>query len=108
MAILILPLIQEEHMLIKAKECRISTSKLPLGGLPRKNVVRITDRTRTVMASAVYLGHKAINQTSNLAVDLSIRFVLKKTKLSNTLLLFVRKDSDIFRKKYQCLCNIYV
>ena len=81
MAILLLQLIQDEHLLIKAKECTISIGK----ACPGKNAIRITDRTRTVISSAVCLGRKAINQTSNLAVDLSIRFLLKKTQLSNTL-----------------------
>ena len=34
-----------------------STGKLPLGGLPRNSVVRITDHPD--MTSAVYHGHKA-------------------------------------------------
>ena len=47
-----------------AKECMLSTGiKLPLGGLPRNSVVRMTDRQD--MTSAVYCGCKATNQTNN-------------------------------------------
>ena len=40
MKILPLPLFQEEFM---AKECTLNTGKLPLGGLPRYSVVKISD-----------------------------------------------------------------
>ena len=43
-----------------AKELTLYTGKLPLGGLPRKNVVL---KDYPVMTSAVYFGHKASNQT---------------------------------------------
>ena len=43
-----------------AKECTLSTGEMPLGGLPRNSVVRITDRPN--MTSAVYCGRKASNQ----------------------------------------------
>ena len=33
---------------------------MPMGGSPRKSVFRITDRPD--MISAIYLGHKALNQ----------------------------------------------
>ena len=45
-----------------AKECMLSTGKLPLGGLPRNSVVRISDHAD--MTSAVYGGHKATKQTN--------------------------------------------
>ena len=45
-----------------AKECRLSTDKLPLGGLPRNSMVRITDHPE--MSFAVYPGCKASNQTN--------------------------------------------
>ena len=45
-----------------AKECMLRTDKLPLGGLPRNSVVRITDCPD--MTSAVYCVRKAINQTN--------------------------------------------
>ena len=48
-----------------AKECTLRTGKVPLGGLPKKSVDRITDRLD--MTSAVYLGCKAINQTNKQA-----------------------------------------
>ena len=43
-----------------AKECMLSTGKLPLGGLTRNNVVRILVRItdRPDMTSAVYRGRK--------------------------------------------------
>ena len=41
----------------------LSTGKLPLGGLPKNSVARITDRPE--MNSAVYHGHKATNQSIN-------------------------------------------
>ena len=44
------------------KECRLSSGKLPLGGLLRTSVVRMTDRPN--MASAVYRGRKATSQTN--------------------------------------------
>ena len=44
------------------KNVHLSTGKLPLGGLPRNSVVRITDRPD--MTSAVYLGDKTLNQTN--------------------------------------------
>ena len=37
---------------LMAKECMLSTGKLPLGGLSRNSVVRINDRPD--MTSAVY------------------------------------------------------
>ena len=49
---------------LTAKECMLSTDKLPLGGLPRNCVVRINDLTD--MTTAVYRGHKATNQTKKL------------------------------------------
>ena len=51
-----------------AKECTLSTGKQPLAGLPRNSVVRITDRPN--MTSAVYCGHKAINQIKTIFLDL--------------------------------------
>ena len=47
-----------------AKQCTLSTGKLPPIGLPRNSVVRITDRPD--ITSAVYLGLKATNQTNKL------------------------------------------
>ena len=41
------------------KECTLSTGKLPLGGLPRNSVVRITDSLD--MFSAINHGRKATN-----------------------------------------------
>ena len=46
-----------------AKECMLSTGKLPLGGFPRKSVVKITGRPD--MNSAVYSGRKVSIQTNN-------------------------------------------
>ena len=49
---------------LMAKECTLSTGKLPLGGLPRNSVVRITDcHPSADTSSAVYRGSKAINQS---------------------------------------------
>ena len=47
-----------------AKECMLSTGKLPLGGLPRNSVVRITGRPdmTTHDLSCCYRGRKATNQ----------------------------------------------
>ena len=45
-----------------AKECTISTGKLPPGGLSRNIVVRITDPPH--MTLAVYRGRKALNKTN--------------------------------------------
>ena len=52
MAIVPLPLIQEAQLSVKAMGCMLSTGKLPLGGLPRNSVVKITDRPN--MTTAVY------------------------------------------------------
>ena len=60
MAILPLPLIQEEQLSVNGK--RMYT-QLPPGGLPRNIVVRITDRPH--MTAAVYCGRKALNQTNS-------------------------------------------
>ena len=46
-----------------AKECTLSTGKLPLEGLLKNSVVRITDGPD--MTAAVYHGRKATNQTNN-------------------------------------------
>ena len=43
-----------------AKDCTLSTGKLPLGGLPSNSVVRINDHPN--MTSAVYRGRKATNK----------------------------------------------
>ena len=43
-----------------AKECMLSTGKLPLEGIPRNSMVRITDYPDLI--PAVYCGHKATNQ----------------------------------------------
>ena len=40
----------------------LPTGKLPVRGLPRNIVVKITDRSD--MSSVVYRGHKATNQTN--------------------------------------------
>ena len=49
-----------------AKECRLSTGKVPLRVLPRDSVVRITDSPN--MTSAVYSGCKATYQTNELNI----------------------------------------
>ena len=43
-----------------ANECKLSTGKLPIGGLPRNSVVRIADHPD--MTSAIHRGRKALNQ----------------------------------------------
>ena len=45
-----------------AKECVLCTGKLPLGGLPRNSVVRITDCPD--MTAARFHGRIAANQTN--------------------------------------------
>ena len=60
-----LPLIQEEQFI--SKECTLKykcTGKLPLGGLPRNGVVRITDLPD--MTQNVYCGSKASNQAKDI------------------------------------------
>ena len=47
-----LPLIQEEHLSVNGERMYANTGKLPLGSLPRNNVVRINDRPD--LTSAVY------------------------------------------------------
>ena len=47
---------------LMAKECMLSTAKLPLGGLPRNSVVNLIDHPD--MTSAVYHGHEAKSQTN--------------------------------------------
>ena len=54
----------------------LSTGKLPLGGLQRKRVVRITDRLD--MTSAVYPGCKATNQTNKKLFNM-VRFPMLST-----------------------------
>ena len=41
-----------------AKECMLSTGKLPLGGLPRNKVVRIMDRPGFSLLSMLVLRHE--------------------------------------------------
>ena len=41
---------------LMAKECTLSTGKLPVGGLPRNNMVKITLTDRPDMTSAVNWG----------------------------------------------------
>ena len=55
----ILPL-QEEQLSLMAKGCALSISFLPLGGLPRNSVDRITDRPD--MTSAADRGRKVSTQ----------------------------------------------
>ena len=45
-AILSLSLIHEGQLSVLAKECALSTGKLPKGGLPRNSEDRLTDHTR--------------------------------------------------------------
>ena len=45
---------------LMVKECTLGIGKLPLGGLPRKSVVRITDSAD--ITSSVYHGRNALNQ----------------------------------------------
>ena len=47
-----------------AKECVLSAGKLPLGGLPRNNVVKISNHLD--MTSAVDSGRKASTQPTNI------------------------------------------
>ena len=51
-----------------AKECMLSTDKLPLGGLPRNSVVRMTDSPD--MTSAAYHGRKATSNKKNIIMSL--------------------------------------
>lgn len=62
MAILPIPQLQEEQCScqLMAKEFTLSTGKVPLCGLPRNSVVRITDCPD--MTSAVDCGNKASTQ----------------------------------------------
>ena len=48
---------------LMVKECTLGIGKLPLGGLPRKSVVRITDSPD--ITSSVYHGRNALNQNKN-------------------------------------------
>ena len=85
-----------------AKECTLSTGKLPLGGLPRNSVVRITDHPN--MTSAVYCGCKAINQTNKKGI-LCIFFL--NLKLAVITLKFEQKYlSRVMRKPTICICEI--
>ena len=61
-AILPRPLIQEDQLSVNGDRMYVfkSTCKLPLGGLPRTSVARITDHPD--MTSAIYRGRKALNE----------------------------------------------
>ena len=60
----ILLLIQENYLSVSGKrKCALSTGSLPLGGLPRNNVTRITDCPDITLA--VDHGCKALNQPTN-------------------------------------------
>ena len=52
---------EKSNCQLNAKECMLSTDKVPLGGLLGNNVVRITDHPN--MTSVVYHGRNVINQT---------------------------------------------
>ena len=56
---------------LMVKECMLSNGKLSVGGLHRKNVVRITDLAD--MTVAVYCGCKATNQTKHLTLKILIK-----------------------------------
>ena len=79
-----------------AKECTLSTCKLPPEGLPRNSVVRITDSLD--MTSAVYHGSKETNQTNKTL--LKDNFIYKK----------VKENSHLGAKTWPCynalvICN---
>ena len=57
---------EKSNCQLMAKECMLSTDKVPLGGLLGNNVVRITDRPD--MTSVVYLGRKVINKQKYFAM----------------------------------------
>ena len=59
---------------LMAKESSLNTDKLPLGGLPRNNVVRLNDPPD--MTSAVYRGRKATNQ-----IGLTVEKCFQKMKI---------------------------
>ena len=44
----------------------LGIGKLPEGGLPKNSLVRMTDHPN--MTSAVYSGHKAINQKNHIQI----------------------------------------
>ena len=85
MAILPLPLIQEEQLSVNG-ERMCAKFWLFLGGLPRNSVDRITDRPD--MTSAVDRGHKASTQTN------------KQNQLGMKVELFIDiKNNEVFRFK---------
>ena len=53
-----------------AKECTLSTGKLPPGGLPRNSVVRLIDYPD--MTSAVYSGCKTTDETKPFALKFTL------------------------------------
>ena len=54
---------QDKMIPLMAKECALSTGKLPRGGLHRNSVDRITDRPN--MTSAVDHGRKELTQPTD-------------------------------------------
>ena len=61
------------------KECMLSSDNLPLGGLPRNSMVRITDRPD--MTSAVYVDikkRKSNQQSVDLELFVNMSLVVRK------------------------------
>ena len=84
-----------------AKECTLSTGKLPLGGLPRNSVVRITDHPN--MTSAVYCGCKAINQTNKKGILTMYFFSKFKTCCYN-----FKIRTKIFEPRHEKTNNLHM
>ena len=65
------PWFKKSSCQLMAKECTLSTGKLPPGGLSWNSVVRLTDHPD--MTSAVYRGHKALNQTNQKIITIVVK-----------------------------------
>ena len=66
------------------KECTLSAGKLPLGGLPRNRVFRITDHPD--MTSAVYRGritNQIKSQNKNLCIIIMLLLLLEEYMKAN-------------------------
>ena len=84
-----------------AKECTLSTGKLPAGGMPRNSVVRIIDHPDMTYA-AVYCGHKATYQTKQRPRSVIHVKAMLLSRVKRKLVFWV---SDQVRHKPDCMAT---
>ena len=81
-----------------AIECKLSTGKLPLEGLPRNIAVWITDHP--VMTSAVYCGHRGTYVCFYGHSSVLVKKIFRRKFCSYTCTLALNADDDDDEKKF--------